>query len=189
MNGPDRVDVLIQRLDPGLPLPVLLARALLGFAIRFEQESALSLAICANVLRVLDTSGVRVRDLPVRSGVSKEAIAMALGFLGQDQLAYKTPGRGQRAVLTAEGQEAQWGYADRIAAIERGAGERFGKAALARLREDLEALVGDPACPEESPLMSGLEPYPDNWRADARPPQTLPHYPMVLHRGGYPDGS
>ncbi len=25
--------------------------------------------------------------------------------------------------------------------------------------------------------------------ADVRPPQTLPHFPMVLHRGGFPDGS
>ena len=43
--------------------------------------------------------------------------------------------------------------------------------------------------PAASPLMRGLEPYPDNWRADVRPPQALPHYPMVLHRGGFPDGS
>ena len=35
----------------------------------------------------------------------------------------------------------------------------------------------------------GLEPYPDNWRASVRRPAVLPHYPMVLHRGGYPDGS
>jgi methyltransferase (TIGR00027 family) len=35
----------------------------------------------------------------------------------------------------------------------------------------------------------GLDPYPDNWRASVRRPVTLPHYPMVLHRGGYPDGS
>jgi hypothetical protein len=37
--------------------------------------------------------------------------------------------------------------------------------------------------------MGGLEPYPDNWRTDVRPPQMLPHFPMVLHRGGFPDGS
>ena len=39
------------------------------------------------------------------------------------------------------------------------------------------------------PSRLGLEPYPDNWRAQVRRPETLPHYPMVLHRGGYPDGS
>ena len=38
-------------------------------------------------------------------------------------------------------------------------------------------------------LFQGLEPYPDNWRASVRRPVTLPYYPMVLHRGGYPDGS
>jgi len=27
------------------------------------------------------------------------------------------------------------------------------------------------------------------WRAKFRRPEVLPHYPMVLHRGGYPDGS
>ena len=37
--------------------------------------------------------------------------------------------------------------------------------------------------------MRGLEPYPDGWRAKVRRPEALPHYPMVLHRGGYPDGS
>ena len=37
--------------------------------------------------------------------------------------------------------------------------------------------------------MRALVPYPDDWRADIRPPRTLPHYPMVLHRDGFPDGS
>jgi len=33
-------------------------------------------------------------------------------------------------------------------------------------------------------------PYPDNWRAAVQQaPGALPHYPMVLHRGGYPEGS
>jgi len=36
----------------------------------------------------------------------------------------------------------------------------------------------------------GIDPSPDNWRAGIRQrPSTLPHYPMVLHRGGFPDGS
>jgi len=38
------------------------------------------------------------------------------------------------------------------------------------------------------PLFSCLRPYPDGWRARVRRPTTLPHYPMVLHRGGYADG-
>jgi hypothetical protein len=35
----------------------------------------------------------------------------------------------------------------------------------------------------------GLEAYLDNWRAKVPKATTLPHFPMVLHRGGYPDGS
>ena len=27
------------------------------------------------------------------------------------------------------------------------------------------------------------------WRAKRKPPDLLPHHPLVLHRGGYPDGS
>jgi hypothetical protein len=38
-------------------------------------------------------------------------------------------------------------------------------------------------------LFRGLGPYADGWRASVHKPDTLPHYPMVLHRGGFPDGS
>jgi hypothetical protein len=58
----------------------LLSQVLLAFVLEFECESELSLAICANVVRVLDEKGLRVRDLPILSGVSKEAIAMALAL-------------------------------------------------------------------------------------------------------------
>lgn len=136
---------------------------------------------------------MRVRDLPARSGVSKESIAMAMGILTKRELVTvgtdPAGGRWKVARLTTRGQTSQWAYADGIAALEQKSAERFGADAVARLREALEALVGDPGDPAASPLMQGLEPYPDNWRADVRPPQTLPHYPMVLHRGGFPDGS
>jgi hypothetical protein len=66
--------------------------------------------------------------------------------------------------------------------------ERFAAPDLADLRFALERLVGDPAG-GDSPLLAGLEPYADGWRASRRQIKTLPHYPMVLHRGGYPDGS
>jgi hypothetical protein len=42
---------------------------------------------------------------------------------------------------------------------------------------------------EDSPLFGALEPYPDGWRAQLAPPETLPHFPMVSHRGAFPDGS
>ncbi|HUI41794.1 MAG TPA: MarR family winged helix-turn-helix transcriptional regulator [Terriglobia bacterium] len=176
----------------GLPLPALLAQALLAFAIEFERESDLSLAICANVVRVLDEKGVRVRDLPFLTGVSKEAISMAMGFLQKRRLAAVEPdptaARTKLARLTPEGREAQDAYRELLGAIEERWQARFGKDAIRDLREPLERLVGEPTA-ELSPLFKGLEPYPDGWRASVRKPGTLPHYPMVLHRGGYPDGS
>jgi hypothetical protein len=38
-------------------------------------------------------------------------------------------------------------------------------------------------------LFEGLKPHPGNWRSTLPTPKILPHFPMVLHRGGYPDGS
>jgi hypothetical protein len=62
-------------------LPALLAKALLLFAIEFERDSAVSLAISANILRLAGDEGVSLRDLPRLAAVSKEAIAMSLSFL------------------------------------------------------------------------------------------------------------
>ena len=49
-------------------------------------------------------------------------------------------------------------------------------------------------------IAAGLVPYPGGWRAHppylsqteamlADPAAALPYYPMVSHRGGFPDGS
>ena len=54
---------------------------LLAFAIEFESDSGMSLAISANVLRVVGEEGVPVRDLSRLVGVSKEAVAVSLGRL------------------------------------------------------------------------------------------------------------
>lgn len=174
-----------------LPLPALLSRVLLAFAIEFERESNLLLAISANLLRILDEKGVRVRDLPLLTGVSKEAISMAMGVLKKRRFvvveADHTRGRMKVARLTAKGREAQDAYRQLLGIIEERWQARFGEDIMRTLRESLERFVGEPTAP--APLFRGLEPYPDGWRALVRKPNTLPHYPMVLHRGGFPDGS
>ena len=38
-------------------------------------------------------------------------------------------------------------------------------------------------------IWDGLEPRPGAWRAAVPRPAVLPRYPVVTHRGGYPDGS
>jgi hypothetical protein len=172
-------------------LPWLLARVLLALALEFEQGSPLSLAVSANLMRLLDQRGVRLRDLPGLSGVSKESLAMATGFTGTRGLtvieAAAGEGRWKVIRLTAEGERARQDHTQRTAAIEADWQQRFGTPAIAALRGALEPVVGSAG--PDSPLRAGLAPAPGNWRADVRQPEVLPHFPMVLHRGGYPDGS
>ena len=87
--------------------------------------------------------------------------------------------------LTAAGARAKRAYHELAGGIEDRWRDRFGASRAAVLRGALERLaVGDPP-----PLFGGLAPYPGGWRARVPPPSALPHYPMTLHRGGYPDGS
>jgi DNA-binding MarR family transcriptional regulator len=178
---------------PALDLSARLSQVLLGFALDFEAESRISLTISANTLRVLDTSGVRVRDLPVATGVSREGNAMAVGFLERhgcvDVVPDPSSTRGKVVRLTTKGRAAQAKYHRILGGTEDRWSDRFGTGSVEALFEALEQVAGgDPAGPE-SPLFGGLEPYPQGWRASVRRPVVLPHYPMVLHRGGYPDGS
>ncbi len=172
-----------------LTLYARLSQTLLAFALVFEHQRPVSLAISADVLRVLGEEPVLIHDLPALSGVSKEAITMATGFLQKKDYAIiePAPGRGKRIRLTLKGQVTRDDYHERVATIESRWQERFGKDTINTLLSVLEIFVGDPA--QKSPLFRGLEPYPDNWRAKVRQPDILPHFPMVLHRGGYPDGS
>jgi methyltransferase (TIGR00027 family) len=183
---PDQVDLA------GLPLSALLSRVLLTFALEYERESEPSLAVSANLLRILDAEGTRLRDLPLLAGISKEAVAWAMGILTRAHLAAEEPDpaatRGKIARLTPRGIGAKRGYQESLGTIEHRWQERFTGASISALRHALEALTHGPEG-EPPPLFHGLEPYPDNWRASVRPPATLPYYPMVLHRGGYPDGS
>jgi DNA-binding MarR family transcriptional regulator len=175
-----------------LPLASLLSKVLLFFAIEFERESELSLAISANVLRLAREEGVEVSDLPRLSGMSKEAIATSVSFLGKRGYAAiqpKSTASGRKVlVLTPKGRKAQDKYRQLLSAIEERWQAHFGQQAIGRLRELLEQLAVGPAG-QQSPLWRGLEPYPDGWRASLPTPEVLPHYPMVLHRGGFPDGS
>jgi len=186
LSAPSHGSQSLQAQTPHEPLWVLLSRLLLAFAIEYESESPLSLAISANVLRVLSAGGVRTRDIPGLAGVSREAVSMAMGILEKQALATEGPDPGgarwRVARLSQYGHQAQVAQADRVATIEQAWHARFRGNAIPALRAALASL-------HEQELLAGMTPYRDNWRADVRPPATLPHYPMVLHRGGYPDGS
>jgi DNA-binding MarR family transcriptional regulator len=178
--------------DSPLPLVALLARTLLAFTRDFEREAGLSLAICANVLRLADHDRTAIRDLPRLSGVSKEAIAMSVKFLEKTGHAVieTDPGGSRSKILhlTPKGRVALNRYHELVCEIELRWVARYGEQTLHRLRASLERLAGLPEAPAQL-LMSGMTPYPDGWRAAVPKPETLPHQPMVLHRGGFPDGS
>jgi DNA-binding MarR family transcriptional regulator len=180
--------VVASRLDLSTPL----SQVLLAFTIEFERESNVSLPIGANVLRVIDEDGVRVRDLPHLTGVSKEAISASLGFLERNGCVVVEPdpsaGRAKLVRLTQKGRRAQDKHRRTLTLIEERWQARFGEDNARKLRGSLESLVGG-STEQTSPLLQGLEPHPDGWRASVRRPEMLPHYPMVLHRGGFPDGS
>jgi hypothetical protein len=113
-----------------LPLSALLAKVSLVFAVQFERESQVSLAISANALGVLGAHAVQVRDLPRLTGVSKEGLSMALGFLELRALATVEPdstgSRYKVARLNLRGLEAKGVYLQLAEAIEQRWQSRYG---------------------------------------------------------------
>ena len=115
----------------------------------------------------------RVADLPAadrrlqggqRDGASAGSSAAGSSEIGKD-------GRLRVARLTPAGEQRRGPPRRKRLAKHRGA-----RSATTELLAALE------------PIMA-FRPEPSGWRAGARQPQTLPHFPLVLHRGGYPDGA
>jgi hypothetical protein len=165
-------------------LSALLAQVLLAYTLDFERRSELSLPLAANFVRVLGKTGLDVRELPAAAGVSREATTMALNFL--KKTGYVSV-EAKLARLTAKGLKAQAAAPALHAELEREWKPQRLRKAMARVLDQRR-------------LAEGLHPYPDGWRARKRyveqtnavlddPTGRLPHYPMVLHRGGWPDGS
>ena len=104
-------------------MAILLSKLLLAFAVEFERDSGLSLAVSANVLRLTGDEAVRVRDLPRLSRVSKEAIAMALRRAEECGLGVvqneSACSREKMFALTQEGQRAREMYRERVRKIEK----------------------------------------------------------------------
>jgi hypothetical protein len=170
------------------PLSALLSRALLAYALEFEREAGLALPLSANLVRVLDERSMNVEDVARRGGISKEAVAMATTFLAKHGYVATE----EKAIrLTAIGGEAQTRAGRRHCEIDA----RWPAQTATRLRAALTDLL------ERKDLLAlGLRPEAGGWRGSkpylaqteamlADPTGRLPHYPMVLHRGGWTDGS
>ena len=116
---------------------------------------------------VVSSAGMRAevphanRELPAAAGVSPEAVAMSLTALKKS--GYVTQ-RAKEVRLSARGRKAREAMTSRHDALERDWEGRFGRGSVERLRAASRALLDDP--------LTGL-----------------PRYPLVLPRGGWPDGS
>ena len=130
------------------------------------RTALISLAVQANAVAQLDADGIALRELPGRTGVSAEGMAMALKVLERTGCitSEPLPGRGRQARLTARGTRARTAGARRLATVEDRFADRCGRPAIEVLRTALTPLVGD-ATRAGSPLFAGLEPHPDSWRA------------------------
>jgi hypothetical protein len=58
--------------EDGLPLPVLLSRVLLAFALDFERDSRTPISLCANAIRILSDEPIPEAEIPKRTGCSDE---------------------------------------------------------------------------------------------------------------------
>lgn len=162
-----------------LHLLSLVAQLLTAMTLEFEAVSEHSLASCASLVRLLSSEFVLVRDLPALTGVAAKDWDAGVNQLAREGLIIvgkrteKPTGKAIR--LTEAGSKLQADYRTLLAAVERPWEKR-----CVDVREQLERFVDD--------ALEWAEPYPDNWRA-RRPLTTLPHQPIVTHRGGFPDGS
>ena len=184
-EAPPRRRTAVDKLD----LSALLSRALLALTLDYESRSDVSLTISADVLRVIGSSGTSMRDLPARGGVAKEGVTVAVKFLTKKGLVTVATDKTKTVRLTAAGEDALDEYRSGMARIEKSWSKTFGAGTVRTLLKSLERLD----------LAKGIDPKPGMWRTvkpyaaqteaiqrDAR--AALPHHPMILHRGGYPDG-
>ena len=194
-DPPPQKRVPVARLD----ISGLLSRVLLALALEFESDSDVSLTVSANVLRVIEKRGTPLRDLPARGGVAKEGVTAAVNFLSKNGFVEVGSDKDKTVRLTAEGIAAQKRYATSLASMEKRWAKAFGKDTIGVLRESLEAL-DQPGKSGKSRLAEGIDPPKNGWRTHKRyvqqtdaylrdPRHSLPHYPFISHRGGYPDGA
>jgi hypothetical protein len=128
---------------------------------------------------------------------------VAVGFLERGghvvTASDRAAGLTKLVALTSHGLRTRDLYERCAANIAERWDKRFGADAGRALRETLRGLTDRKG--EDGPLMAGgLMPPPGGWRsrkpylaqtaAFVRDPRAaLPYYPLVLHRGGWPDGS
>jgi hypothetical protein len=150
--------------EDGLPLPVLLSRVLLAFALDFERESQTPISLCANAIRVLSDDPIAETEVPKRTGCSEETAGIGWQ-LKPYIIVERDParGRGKFVRLSEAGVKAQREYHSRTRDVEERWNKRF-HTATKEIRESLMTLL------KSRDLSDGLKPPPGTSRAGARTP-------------------
>jgi len=149
--------------ENGMPLPVLLSRVLLAFALDFEHDSPAPISMCANAIRVLSDEPIPEAEISKRTGCSEET--SGIGWqLKPYIIVDRDParGRGKFVRLSEIGMKTQHEYQRLAREIEERWLERFEGAE--ELRETLTALL------KRSELSEGLKPPSGTTRAGAQIP-------------------
>jgi hypothetical protein len=194
------------------PLPALLSQALVAFTIEYDNEFEhqmphrtargpaahslpgpwlVSLPMWSNFMQFLPEAGAPLRELADLPRLTNLAGLDRWGYV----MVEPDPGasRAKLARLTPRGRQAQASYRRLLGVVEERWQARFGADDIGRLRHSLEGIV-DQSEGGQPRLSQGLMPYPEGWRAHKPyltqttamlrdPSGTLPHYPMVSHRG------
>jgi len=150
--------------EDGLPLPVLLSRVLLAFALDFERESRTPIWLCANAIRVLSDQSIHEAEIPKQTGCSEET--SGIGWQLNAYVLVETDparGRGKFVRLSEAGLKTQQKYYHRAREIEEKWAKRFSGAAE-EVRESLVTLL------RRSELPEGLKPPLGTTRSGALTP-------------------
>ena len=168
-------------------------RVLLAFAIESSASRTCRSRSALISSRVLNEKGMPVRDLPqLQAGISKESLSMAMGVLRKKRLAViEAEERGSRtkvARVTAKGREVRDAYRRLLGRSETlgDAVRRRGLRRASRITRTAGGRTPGRNHPGFSADLSLTRMAGERRRPN---PRRCPHFPMVVHRGGFPDGS
>ncbi|MGA2963627.1 MAG: MarR family winged helix-turn-helix transcriptional regulator [Candidatus Korobacteraceae bacterium] len=150
--------------EDGLPLPVLLSRVLLAFALDFERDSGTPISLCANAIRILSDKPIPEAEISKRTGCSNET--SGIGWQLKPYIIVERDaarGRGKFVRLSEAGMKAQHRYHRLAREIEERWLECF-SGATKEVRESLTTLL------KRNQLSEGLKPPPGTTRAGAHTP-------------------
>jgi hypothetical protein len=169
------------------PLSTLLAQELIRFTAAVGGRSPIPMGLGSNVLRVLAAGACRTRDLPTLAAISREAVDGSIRALVRDEAVAVAGGV---ADLTERGRNMWRAYEDALTEVD-GQWRKARPTMVTALEDSLD---------RHDALVAAITPGPEGWRANPpyavltrtmleNPAANLPAYPMVSHRGGFPDGS